>query len=272
MTSRFNGANTAGVTTSTNFPATATQDSLFGNTEAFNNLSNIKPEFKLTGLDPNFVYSFTIFASRNGVTDNRETHYTVTGATTAFADLNASNNANNFVTVNDIRPTASGEISIALTPTPNNNNANHFTYLGAMRVDFRPFREPRLLFDFGAPGRPTTDTSDPDNVWNNVTTVATDKSDGYSIWGQINVNPTWAVFARYDSSNPSKDLKPKLEWTYYNAGVQWTVNKAFAASLVYKYAEVKGGPVGTSTGTIGSVNPNSKGKYSEFGVFTVYNF
>jgi hypothetical protein len=108
--------------------------------------------------------------------------------------------------------------------------------------------------------------------WNNVTTAATDKSDGYSIWGQVNVNPVWAVFARYDSSNPSKDLKPKLEWTYYNAGLQWTLNKAFAASLVYKYAEVKGGTLGTGNGTIGSTNVNSKGKYSEFGLWTVYNF
>lgn len=108
--------------------------------------------------------------------------------------------------------------------------------------------------------------------WNTVTSAATDKSDGYSLWGQFNVNPTWAVFGRYDSSNPSQDLKPKLEWTYYNAGVQWTVNKAFAASLVYKYAEVKGGTVGTGNGTIGSSNPNAKGKYSEFGLWTVYNF
>jgi hypothetical protein len=108
--------------------------------------------------------------------------------------------------------------------------------------------------------------------WNNVTTAATDKSDGYSIWGQVNVNPTWAVFGRYDSSKPSKDLKPNLEWTYYNAGLQWTVNKAFAASLVYKYADVKGGTLGTGNGTIGSVNANSKGKYSEIGVWTVYNF
>ena len=108
--------------------------------------------------------------------------------------------------------------------------------------------------------------------WNNVTTVATDKSDGYSIWGQVNFNPTWGVFARYDSSNPSKDLKPKLEWTYYNAGLQWTVNKAFAASLVYKYAEVKGGTQGTGNGTIGSTVASSKGKYNEIGLFTVYNF
>ena len=108
--------------------------------------------------------------------------------------------------------------------------------------------------------------------WNTVTTAATDKSDGYSVWGQVNVNPKWAVFARYDNASPSKDLKPNLDFTYYNAGLQWTLNKAFAASLVYKFAEVEGGTQGTGNGTIGSANANSKGKYNEIGIFTVYNF
>ncbi len=107
--------------------------------------------------------------------------------------------------------------------------------------------------------------------WNTVTSTATDKSDGYSTWAQVNFNPTWAIFGRYDESKPSKDLKPDLKYTYYNAGIQWTVNKAFAASLVYKYADVAGGTLGTSNGTIGSVNPSFKGKYSEIGVWTVYN-
>ena len=108
--------------------------------------------------------------------------------------------------------------------------------------------------------------------WNNVLTVPTDKSDGTSGWAQFNINPTWAVFGRYDQAKPSKDIKPKLKFTYYNAGLQWTLNKAFAGSLVYKYAEVEGGTQGTSNGTIGSTKPPAKGKYNEIGVFTVYNF
>jgi hypothetical protein len=108
--------------------------------------------------------------------------------------------------------------------------------------------------------------------WNNVTTVATDKSDGFSGWVQFNLNPKYSLFGRYDQANPGKDLKPDLELNYYNAGWQWTVNKAFAASLVYKYAEVEGGTLGTGNGTIGSVNPQEKGKYQEIGIFTVYNF
>lgn len=108
--------------------------------------------------------------------------------------------------------------------------------------------------------------------WNNVTTVATDKSDGFSGWVQFNFNPKYSLFGRYDNSSPSKDLKPDLDFTYYNAGWQWTVNKSFAASLVYKFAEVEGGTLGTSNGTIGSVNPREKGEYNEIGIFTVYNF
>jgi hypothetical protein len=108
--------------------------------------------------------------------------------------------------------------------------------------------------------------------WNTVTAATKDKSDGFSGWALFNVNPTWAVFGRYDNSSPSKDLKPDLDFTYYNAGLQWMVNKALSASLVYKFSEVEGGTVGTSNGTIGSTNPRSKGKYQEIGLFTVYNF
>ncbi|HEV8579428.1 MAG TPA: carbohydrate porin [Thermoanaerobaculia bacterium] len=108
--------------------------------------------------------------------------------------------------------------------------------------------------------------------WNNVTTVAKDKSDGFSGWAQLVVNPTWMVFAKYDQADPSKDLKPNLQFTYYNAGLQWTLNKAFQASLAYKYAEVEGGTQSTGNGTVGSTNPNEKGKYNEIGIFTIYNF
>lgn len=109
--------------------------------------------------------------------------------------------------------------------------------------------------------------------WNSVTTVTTDKSDGYAVWGQVNLNPAWSVFSKYESAKPSKDLKPKLEETYFNLGLQWRVNKAFAGSLVYKNDEVKGGTFGTGDGgTIGSANAASKGKFSEIGIYTIYDF
>ena len=108
--------------------------------------------------------------------------------------------------------------------------------------------------------------------WNNVTTIATDKSDGYSIWASFTATPTWSIFGRYDSAKPSKDLKPALEFTYYNAGLQWRHNKALATSIVYKFAEVKGGTLGTSNGTIGSAVAGQKGEFNEIGLFALYDF
>lgn len=176
MLSRFNGANLNGATTSTVFPTTATQDSLFGNTAAFSGLSDLKPAFKLTGLDPSFSYSFTFYGSRTGVTDNRETRYTVKGATEAFADLNASANIDGVAKVDRIQPNASGEIEVAVTAGPNNNNGNRFTYLGAMKVDMAPVVPPTLLIDFGSTGSPTLlGSGGVELAWNNLpNTVAGD--------------------------------------------------------------------------------------------------
>jgi hypothetical protein len=108
--------------------------------------------------------------------------------------------------------------------------------------------------------------------YNNVTTVATDKADGYSIWASIIPTPAFTIFGRYDKANPSKDLKPALKDNFFDAGLEWRVNKSFAASLVYKNEEVKNGSISTSDGTIGSTKSNNKGDYNEFGVWTVYSF
>jgi hypothetical protein len=134
MLSRFNGVNENGTTVSPAFPVNATRDSLYGNTETFNGLQNVFPRFKLTGLDPATAYTFTFFASRTGVGDNRETGYTVTGATTEFASLNAANNVAATAEVSRLHPTSEGEVTISLAPTPANTNANHFTYLGVLQV------------------------------------------------------------------------------------------------------------------------------------------
>jgi hypothetical protein len=108
--------------------------------------------------------------------------------------------------------------------------------------------------------------------YNNVTTVATDKADGFSVWGSIIPTPAFTIFGRYDNAKPSKDLKPTLKDDYFHAGLQWRANKAFAASLVYKYEEVKNGTISTSNGTIGSTKAANKGDYNEIGVWTVYSF
>lgn len=142
MINRFNSANENGTASSATFPAYATRDSLFGNTETFNSLSNIFPSFKFTNLNPLRTYSFTFYASRAGVADNRETGYTVTGLNSGFAALNAANNADATILVAGITPDVSGAITISLAPTASNSSPNHFTYLGALRMDAVPEQEP----------------------------------------------------------------------------------------------------------------------------------
>jgi hypothetical protein len=107
----------------------------------------------------------------------------------------------------------------------------------------------------------------------NVTTVATDKADGFSVWASIIPTPAFTIFGRYDEAKPSKDLKPSLKDNFFDVGLQWRANKSFAASLVYKYEEVKNGSISTSDGTIGTTKGiGNKGNYNEFGVWTLYTF
>lgn len=134
MIERFNGANESGTLESALFPANATRDSLFGNTETFNGISNVYPKFQLTGLDAGRRYDFVFYASRMAANDNRETVYTVEGSQAGSVILNAANNINAVAVLSGMAPTMEGILAISLNPAPANNNANHFTYLGVMQV------------------------------------------------------------------------------------------------------------------------------------------
>ncbi|MCF1421713.1 T9SS type A sorting domain-containing protein [Mangrovimonas futianensis] len=133
----FDTVNTAGNPTpdaSLPFPSSAAADSFFGETSTFNGSLEATGGFTLTGLDPSFYYSFSIFASRNGVSDNRETQYTVAGSTTEVVALNTSNNTANTADAMNIQPNGSGEITFTAEPGPNNDNSFGFYYLGAIEI------------------------------------------------------------------------------------------------------------------------------------------
>lgn len=108
--------------------------------------------------------------------------------------------------------------------------------------------------------------------WKNVTTVATDKADGLSIFANLNFAKDWKLFGRYDASNPSKDQNDKLKLKLYNLGIEHRFNKAIAVNLAYKFTEVKGGTWSTGNGVIGSAVPGKKGEYSEVGFWAIYEF
>ncbi|MDD3322328.1 MAG: GDSL-type esterase/lipase family protein [Paludibacter sp.] len=135
----YNGYNTTGTATisaeASIFPGTATIDNFFGHSVVWGTVAaNPLGEFVLSGLDNTKYYSFSIFASRTGVSDNREAKYTITGSTTAFTTLNSSNNTTEITEINNIQPNAQGEIIIKSEAGDNNNNSTKFFYLGAIKI------------------------------------------------------------------------------------------------------------------------------------------
>ena len=71
------------------------------------------------------------------------------------------------------------------------------------------------------------------NNWTTVSSPATDSADGWSLWGSYDFG-TAALFARYDRVNPSKDLDPSLEDTYYNLGLAFPITKGVRLAVAYK--------------------------------------
>ena len=75
--------------------------------------------------------------------------------------------------------------------------------------------------------------------WNSVLSATSDDADGYSIWGSMGLGKKMSIFARYDSADPSNDLNPSLEDTYYNLGLEYPVRKGLKLSAVYKHERLQ---------------------------------
>ena len=97
-----------------------------------------------------------------------------------------------------------------------------------------------------------------------MTSAAADKSDGYSVFGSFNVTPQISAFGRFDQVRPSRDLKPTVKESYWNAGLNWEPTKIVDLALVYKRDKIDNGLLSTSNGTIGGV---IQGTYDELGLF-----
>lgn len=105
--------------------------------------------------------------------------------------------------------------------------------------------------------------------WNNVTTITSDKSNGWSAFGSFAFTPKLAVFGRYDWVKPNKDTNPDLKENYFNVGLNYKPIKQIDLALVYKRDRAKNGFISTSNGTIGGLD---KGTYDELGLFTQLAF
>ncbi len=158
---RFGGTNTSGLQTSAVYPGFATGDSFYANADSnFGGLGPYGndpddtlpfPTVLITGLDPLVAYDFTFYASRNAA-DNRETIYTLDGANSGMAALNAAGNVDGVATISGIVPTG-GMVTLEVSEGANNNEPNGFIYLGVMQIDFTPVPEPSAaVLLFGAAG------------------------------------------------------------------------------------------------------------------------
>lgn len=135
----YNGYNVNGTTSpsgdAVDFPATATKDNFFGHGLDWNPFpANPTGGFTLSGLDPTKYYSFDIFASRTGVTDNRESLYTIVGLTTKTEVLNASNNSSRIAKILNVKPTPNGKITFSVQASVSNTSPSKFYYLGAIKM------------------------------------------------------------------------------------------------------------------------------------------
>ncbi len=133
------------------YPVSATDDFFFGHAAAWGSQApNPLGQFKLFNLDPSMTYDFTFFASRQVVSDNRETSYVVNGANSDSGVLDAANNNTEVLRINGILPDANNEIFVDVTPGPNNSTSTGFYYINLMQVDVVP--EPASVALMGAAG------------------------------------------------------------------------------------------------------------------------
>lgn len=100
--------------------------------------------------------------------------------------------------------------------------------------------------------------------WNNVNTLANDKSDGWSAFGSFAFTPKIGVFGRYDWVKPSKIINPALKDHYFNAGLNYKPLPPLDLALVYKRERANNGLISTSNGVIGGP---AYGTYDEIGLF-----
>ena len=100
-----------------------------------------------------------------------------------------------------------------------------------------------------------------------------DRSEGYSAFGSVNVAPQFSVFGRYDNTKPSQNLAPTETLTYFNLGVNYEPVKVIDLALVYKHEEVKHAPSGGYADANTTLAPlGGAGHYDELGIFAQYKF
>lgn len=134
----FGGLVSSGATetvTNWNMPGYVSQRSYWGNGAGLYNNKQIRSSsFIVSGLYPGQVYDFGMFASVMGITNNRETEYTINGVNEVTCYLNPANNTANIAYACDVIVPESGEVTVTVKSGPNNTDVRKLFHLAAMEV------------------------------------------------------------------------------------------------------------------------------------------
>lgn len=197
-----NGSNYYGTSTGNNsgvYPDNAMRTAYWSDTR--------QQTFKLTGLNSTSKYNFTFFGARGGVSDSRMSNYTI-GSTTV--SLQAANNTQNTVAINNVSPDANNEITINLK----NGTGSIYSYLNAMVV--------QVNYDDGnAP-------ADPSNL------ALTSTNNGVNVaWKDVAFNEVaYEVYRAGSAAGPFTLLNPALA----NANTTSYLDTSAKANQLYFYA------------------------------------
>lgn len=138
----WDGSNNLGMNTGDNsgvYPDNVIRTSIWVGSTATKNIL-------VSGLDPNYIYDFTFFGSRDG-TGDRTTEYSINGETVS---LDAAFNTQNTVSIIGVLPSISGDLTIAV----NKSASASYGYLNALAIKYYPGeglpQEPSDLSAFGA--------------------------------------------------------------------------------------------------------------------------
>ena len=153
----FGGGATAptGQALALGYTGAETQNSSFGNTGSFNSTVDPVTRLVLSGLRPTMTYGFDLFASRTA-TDNRDTHYTITGGTGGTAATGlvepVANNTGTVVSASGFTANAGGDITINVQAAATNTNASGLYSLGILQINTTAVPEPASLGVIGVAG------------------------------------------------------------------------------------------------------------------------
>lgn len=118
------------------FPVNSTRDSFIGSD------SNPLGQITFTGFDPGKQYTFTFLSSRDGVSNDRTTLFTLTGANVNSVAINAALATPETDSIFSITPSVSGSFVLDVTKGSSNDDGSGFFYLNALKIEVSTIPEP----------------------------------------------------------------------------------------------------------------------------------